>query len=148
MKANRLFIACVAALSLAACGGGNELTAALTGGAQKPNPVATSASGNVTVTVDKDLEVKGSFQGLTANATRAHIHGPIGPDGTADPYCTLNVPSATSGSIAAGTGAESCGDKEVSEAEKGLFEEGKMYVNIHTSNNPNGEIRGDLKKKE
>jgi len=146
MKANRLFTACVAALSLVACGGGTELTAALTGGAEKPNPISTSAAGNATVTVDTKLEVEGSFQGLSANASMAHIHGPVGADGTGPVYCTLTVPSGLSGTIEAGTGAGSCGDKEVTEAEKGLFEEGKMYVNIHTSTNPNGEIRGDLKK--
>jgi hypothetical protein len=147
MKANRLFIACVAALSLAACGGSTEYTASLSSAAEKPAVVvASTATGSVTVSVGDAIEVSGNFTGLTANASAAHIHGPVGADGTGPVYCTLTVPSATNGNIEAGTGAGSCADKEPTEDEKTYFKDGKMYVNIHTSNNPNGEIRGDLKE--
>ncbi|WP_224368369.1 CHRD domain-containing protein [Hyalangium versicolor] len=152
MKANRLFIACVAALSLAACGGGTEYSATLSGGAEKPNPIATSATGTVKVTVGDKIEVEGNFSGLTANASKAHIHGPAGADGIGVVYCDLNVPSGTSGEIKAGEGAGSCADKEPTEDEKKYFEDGKMYVNIHSKKDAvtdaNGEIRGDLKKKD
>ncbi|MFL5348666.1 MAG: CHRD domain-containing protein [Hyalangium sp.] len=150
MKANRLFIAGVAALSLAACGGGTDYTAAMSSSAEKPAvTVASTGTGNATVTVDKKIEVSGTFSGLTANAAQAHIHGPMGADGTGPVYCTLKVPGATSGSIEAGASddAASCAAKEVTDAEKAYFDDGKMYVNIHTSNNPGGEIRGDLAKK-
>jgi hypothetical protein len=147
MKANRLFIAGVAALSLAACGGGTDYTASLSGGAELPSAVSTTATGTVTVTVSDKIEVSGSFSGLTANATAAHIHGPAGADGIGDVYCNLLVPSATSGSIEVGSGAGSCADKTVTDAEKQYFEDGKMYVNIHTSTNTAGEIRGNLAKK-
>jgi hypothetical protein len=147
MKANRLFIGCVAALSLAACGGGTDVKATLSSGAEKPAvTVASTGSGDATVSVDKKLTVSGTFTGLTANAAAAHIHGPAGSDGTGPVFCTLTVPSATSGSIAAGSGAGSCGDIELTDEQQAYFTDGKMYVNVHTSNNPNGEIRGDLKK--
>jgi CHRD domain len=148
MKANRLFIAGVAALSLAACGGGTDYSASLSSGAEKPAvTVASTGSGSATVGVDSKLSVSGTFTGLTANAAQAHIHGPAGSDGTGPVFCTLTVPSATSGSIEKGTGAGSCGDMQLTDDQKKYFEDGKMYVNIHTSNNPNGEIRGDLAKK-
>lgn len=150
MKANRLFIAGVAALSLAACGGASDYTATMSSGAEKPAvTVASTGSGSATVTVDKNISVTGSFTGLTANATAAHIHGPVGADGTGPVYCTLKVQPATSGTIEAGASddAASCAAKEVTDAEKAYFDDGKMYVNIHTSNNANGEIRGDLAKK-
>jgi hypothetical protein len=148
MKANRLFIACVATLSLAACGGATDYTASMSSAAEKPAVVvASTATGSVTVSVGDKIEVSGSFTGLTANASGAHIHGPVGADGTGPVWCTLTVPTAPNGSIEGGTGAGSCADKEPTEDEKKYFEDGKMYVNIHTSNNPNGEIRGDLAKK-
>jgi hypothetical protein len=148
MKANRLFIAGVAALSLAACGGGTDYTATMSSGAEKPAvTTASTGTGSITVTVDSKLTVSGTFTGLTANASAAHIHGPAGADGTGPVFCTLTVPSGTSGSIEAGSGAGSCGDIQLTDAQKQYFTDGKMYANIHTSNNPNGEIRGDLAKK-
>lgn len=148
MKANRLFIACVAALSLTACGGATDYTASMSSTAEKPAvTVASTGTGTATISVSDKLEVSGTFTGLTANASAAHIHGPAGSDGIGPVFCTLTVPSATSGNIEAGTGAGSCADKQLTEDEQKQFEDGKMYVNIHTSNNPNGEIRGDLAKK-
>jgi hypothetical protein len=147
MKANRLFIACVASLSLAACGGGTELKAVLSGAAEKPTAVTTNASGNATVTLeDKKLKVEGNFTGLSGNATAAHIHGPADENGTAGPLCNLNVPTATSGTITEGTGAGTCGDMTLTDAQIADFEAGRTYVNIHTGANPAGEIRGQLRK--
>jgi hypothetical protein len=148
MKANRLFIACVAALSLAACGGGTELAAVLSGAAEVPAVTTTTASGSATVTVDgKKLKVEGNFTGLSGNATAAHIHGPADTTGTAPPLCTLAAPAATNGSIGAGSGAGSCDALELTDAQIAEFEAGRTYVNIHTGANPNGEIRGQLIKK-
>ena len=148
MKANRLFIACVASLSLAACGGGTELTAVLSGAAEKPAAVTTTGSGSADVTVDgKKLKVSGSFKDLSGNATAAHIHGTSDEAGTAGVFCTLTVPAAASGSITAGTGAGSCAETELTDAQITDFEAGKFYVNIHTAGNAGGEIRGQLRKK-
>ncbi len=147
MKANRLFIACVASLSLVACGGGTELNAVLSGAAEKPTAVTTNASGNVKATIeDKKIKVEGNFTGLSGNATAAHIHGPADANGTAGPLCNLNAPAATSGSLTEGTGAGSCGAMELTDAQIKDFEDGKTYVNIHTGANPAGEIRGQLIK--
>jgi hypothetical protein len=149
MKANRLFIACVATVALVACGGGTELTATLTGAAEKPTAVTTNASGSAKVTIDgSKLSVSGSFTGLSSNATGAHIHGPVKADGTGDVFCNLKVPSGTSGPIEDTADANACGDKELTEAQIADFEGGKMYVNIHSANFGGGEIRGDLSKKD
>lgn len=150
MKANRLFIACVATVALAACGGSTELTASLTGAAEKPTPVTTQATGNAKVTIDgSSLSVSGSFTGLGSNTVGAHIHGPVNADGIGPVFCHLNVPTGVSGSIAAnGAMDPKCSDVELTDAQIADFEAGKMYVNIHSANFPNGEIRGDLKKSE
>jgi hypothetical protein len=146
MKANRLFIACVAAVSLAACGGGTDYKSTLTGAAEKPAASSSTATGESTVTVSDKIEVTGTFKDLTANASAAHIHGPADSTGVGAVFCTLSVPSALAGSITAGTGAGSCADMTLTAEQQKFFEDGKMYVNIHTSTNPGGEIRGDLKK--
>ena len=149
MKANRLFIACVATVALAACGGGTELTATLSGAAEKPTAVTTNASGSAKVTIDgSKLEVSGSFKDLSSNATAAHIHGPVDANGVAGPFCNLKVPMGTSGPIAGDADANPCADKELTEAQVADFEAGKFYVNIHSANHTAGEIRGDLTKAE
>jgi hypothetical protein len=148
MKANRLFIACVATVALAACGGGTELTATLTGGAEKPAAVSTNATGDAAVTIDgESLSVSGSFKGLSSNASGAHIHGPIGADGTGAVFCHLKVPAGVEGAITADGATDPCSGKKLTAAQIADFEGGKMYVNIHTSTYANGEIRGDLAKK-
>jgi hypothetical protein len=147
MKANRLFIACVASLSLAACGGGTELNAVLSGAAEKPTAVTTQGSGNAKVTIeDKKLKVEGTFTNLSGNATAAHIHGFADANGTANPICNLSAQAATSGTLSEGTGAGSCGALELTDDQIAEFEAGKAYVNIHTGANPGGEIRGQLTK--
>jgi hypothetical protein len=150
MKANRLFIACVSALSLMACGGGTELTGVLSGAAQKPTAATTNGSGTVDVTVDgKKLKVSGSFKDLTGNASSAHIHGPADENTSIPtPFCILTVPASASGSISTDESAGACGAKELSDTEVADFEAGKYYVNIHTAQFPNGELRGQLRKKE
>lgn len=150
MKANRLFIACVAALSLTACGGGTELSAVLSGAAEKPTAVTTNGSGSATVKVDgKKLSVEGSFKDLMANATAAHIHGPADANSTGPVFCDLTVPAGSSGSITTTEAAGACGAKELTEDQVTQFENGQFYVNIHTSGmGANGEIRGQLIKKE
>jgi hypothetical protein len=151
MKANRLFIACVSTLALTACGGSTELTATMNSAAERPAPTtASNATGTVTVTVDGNkLEVSGNFSGLTGNHAGVHIHGPAADDNSTAPiFCNLGAPTGTSGNLTAGEGTGSCADKVLTDAEVKDFEDGKMYVNIHTTANGQGEIRGNLKKKE
>ncbi|MBN1208130.1 MAG: CHRD domain-containing protein [Myxococcaceae bacterium] len=149
MKTNRLFIACVATLALAACGDTTELTTTLSGAAEKPTAVTSTGSGTATVTIDGDsLEVSGSFKDLQGTANAAHIHGPIKADGTGDIFCDLSVDAGLSGTIGGGTGANACSSKTLSDANVEDFKAGKFYINIHTSSFGAGEIRGDLKPKE
>ncbi|HEX8699067.1 MAG TPA: CHRD domain-containing protein [Myxococcaceae bacterium] len=150
MKANRLFIACVATVALAACGGSTELTATLSGEAQKPAAVNTPATGSAKVTVDgSKLSISGSFKDLSSNTAGAHIHGPTDANGVGPVFCHLSVPTGNSGSIGAdGPTSPKCSDKELSDTDISNFEAGKFYVNIHSANFKDGEIRGDLKKVE
>lgn len=149
MKTKRLFLAGVSVLALAACGGSSEFSASLTGAAEKPAAVTTEGSGSATVTLDgKSLEVTGRFEDLSANATVAHIHGPADENSVADPLCTLTVQASPTGTISAGSGTNSCGDLELTDAQVTDLENGRWYVNIHTSTNTAGELRGQLRKKD
>ncbi len=140
MKATRLFLTALAALSLSACGGGTDFTTTLSGEAEKPAAVSTDGSGTVTVTLDgTKVSVEGSFRDLSSNATAAHIHGPADVNSNADAICTLTIPQATSGTIT--------GECTITEAQATAMEDGMTYVNIHTANHPAGEIRGQLTEK-
>lgn len=160
MKAARLSLAGAATLSLMACGGETELAALLTsdavrpreittvlsGAAEKPTAVQTPGAGTAKSWVEgTKLSVQGSFNGLTANATAAHIHGPADENSTGPVFCTLQVPASVFGSITEGTGLGSCDAVELTAMNVANLVDGLMYVNIHTSTNPAGEIRGQLR---
>jgi hypothetical protein len=137
MKLNPLFTACVAALALSACGGPQDFKATLSGGAERPNPVTTNGTGSVTATLDgMMLTVSGTFSNLSAAASAAHIHGPADKESIADVVCPLTA-SANNGGTLSGT----C---TFTETQVQQLKDGKMYVNVHTSTNPMGEIRGQL----
>ncbi|HZI08699.1 MAG TPA: CHRD domain-containing protein [Archangium sp.] len=137
MKLNPLFAACVAALTLSACGGSEEFKATLSGATERPTPVTTSGTGSVTATLkDKTLTVSGTFSNLSAAATAAHIHGPANKESAADVVCPLTATAAASGNI---TGTCTFTDAQVQQLKDGM-----MYVNVHTSTNMAGELRGQL----
>ncbi|HEX8705219.1 MAG TPA: CHRD domain-containing protein [Myxococcaceae bacterium] len=160
MTTKHLLITSLAALSLIACGSDEEeegpppveLSTTLSGAAEKPTAVQTPGSGQASLTITlvtgaaPTLAFSGSFKDLTANATAAHIHGPADENSTGPVFCNLQVPPAVSGSISAGQGAGACATVSLTDADLENFKAGKMYVNLHTPTNPNGEIRGQLKQ--
>jgi hypothetical protein len=84
------------------------------------------------------ITVNVSFSGLSAPATAGHIHGPAAPGSNAPVlFPFAGVPNATSGNIPEQTFAIT--PTQVAQLFGGLF-----YVNIHSSNFPGGEIRGQL----
>jgi len=122
-------------------GPGVRLATALSGEAERPNPVTTRGTGLGLFSVEGDkLTFSIDYDGLTGPATAAHIHGPAGVDGTASPV--LNLAPFNGGAFgAAGTLS---GVATVSEAVKTMILSGQTYVNIHTSAYPPGEIRGQI----
>ena len=132
------------ALVLAACAMGPQLqfSADLTTAAEVPAPDTDgfTPEGSATATLNADateLVVSGTFSGLTGPAQAAHIHGPAAPGDTASPLFTLTIDNAASGSIS-GTWSDITAE-EVEQLRDGLF-----YVNVHTTQNAAGEIRGQL----
>lgn len=106
-------------------------------------PVASPASGEVIATLDGDvLTLSGEFSDLEADllevsGSSAHIHQ--GDTAEAGPILfNLDVASTDgrSGTLA--------GTFELTSEQMTLFEQGLLYVNVHTEVNPAGEIRGQL----
>ncbi len=129
-------------LGLAACGATSTQTfkATLNGQSERPNPVTTVATGSVNLELkDKVMTLTGNFTSLSGAATAAHIHGPADESNAAPPVpgITLTVTAAAAGDLSA--------SKTLTDAEIADLKAGKWYVNVHTGNNPGGEIRGQLK---
>jgi hypothetical protein len=113
-------------------------TATLTGAAERPDPVTTTATGTAFVTVDAagNLVVTGTFAGLTSTANNAHIHGPATVNQAAPVLIPLSFTAATSGTISfAG---------QITAPQRAEIISGMTYINVHSVNFPMGEIRGQL----
>lgn len=89
------------------------------------------AAGTISFTV--------TFSGLSSNQTAAHIHAPgaIGANGAA--VITLGTPGGTSNTIS--------GSSPISPTLIAQMRSHLAYINIHSANFPNGEIRGQLAQK-
>ena len=105
-------------------------------GANEVPPVTTTATGTATVTIkdDRSVVVLVTFAGMTATAS--HIH--MGPAGTIGPVIVPFVKTSDN------TFASSAGAK-LTEEQYAAYKAGNLYVNVHTAQNPVGEIRGQLK---
>ncbi len=77
-----------------------------------------------------------SFSGLSGPAGAGHIHAPATPTNSAGVMIPLTVPAATSGII---SGQTIMTQDQITNMVNGL-----CYLNIHTSLNPGGEIRGQI----
>ncbi len=130
-------------------------------------PNASPATGNARVTINKGahtMRVEAIFSGLLAGITASHIHGPTAVALTGVASVATAVPTfpgfpsgVTSGSYdatfdmtlassyRAGFITSSGGTTALAEAVLfSAIEDGKAYLNIHTSLYPGGEIRGFL----
>ncbi len=117
-----------------------EMTAfkAMLSGAEEVPANSSKATGAVDVTYDsaaKKLTWKGAYSGLTGVATGAHFHGPAEPGKNAG----VAVPLPSAASPLEGSSA-------LTDAQAADLMAGKMYLNVHTAANPDGEIRGQVVK--
>ena len=102
-------------------------------------PNASAATGTADVDYDpatKKLSWKVTYSGLSGPATAAHFHGP------AEAGKNAGVAVAIPG--IATSPAE--GSATLTDAQAADFTSGKYYVNVHTAQNPGGEIRGQVTK--
>lgn len=116
------------------------LMISLDGAAERPDPVATSATGFGSISIEGSTLIYNiTFSGLSGPATAAHIHGPADTNQMAQVIQGLKVPAATSGMLSGTLDLSTLAPDKVS-----AITTGNAYVNIHTSAHPDGEIRGQL----
>jgi type 1 fimbria pilin len=105
-------------------------------GNQEVPPVTTSATGSGTITVAADQSISGSIKTTGVKATAAHIH--LGaPNANGEVIITLTKVGEDGWTV--GPGAK------LQDAHFQAFKDGRLYVNVHSAANPNGEIRGQIK---
>jgi len=151
--------------SLPSAGSGKHFSAVLTGDNEVP-PVNTDATGKIKLFANPQqstLDYQLSISDLNGVVTGAHIHkGSIGTNGPV--VATLKTGNTFAGASASTSGTDGGGStstsvsgtitsadlkgplagKQVTDLIR-LIEDGKAYVNVHTHQNSNGEIRGQLK---
>jgi len=117
------------------------LTAALNGASERPNPVTTPGTGFGSFRIESDkLHFEIVYTNLTSQANAAHIHGAASASGSAG--VLIDLGPYVIGSF--GTRGALAGLITLTPAQKALILGGQTYVNIHTANNPGGEIRGHV----
>lgn len=143
---------------------GKQFSAVLTGDKEVP-PVNTDATGKIKLIANPQqsmLDYQISISDLNGVITGAHIHkGSVGTNGpvvatlkTGNTFAGASASSSGSGGGSTSTsvsGTITTADlkgplagKQVTDLIR-LIEDGKAYVNVHTHQNSNGEIRGQLK---
>lgn len=129
-----------------------QFVATLTGQAERPNPVTTSATGTATFTVTgQTVNYTINVNNLTG-VTAAHIHGPASTEANAGVMVTLHsTPNAgtTNGQLAQGSftaGSNLLTAGITVDSVLALMRNGNAYVNVHTSTNRAGELRGQIRR--
>jgi hypothetical protein len=106
----------------------------LTGDQEVP-PVKSAGSGSGTITIGADKTVSGSVTTTGIAGTMAHIHEAAA--GKSGPVVIPLTKTGDTYTVPAGS--------KLSDAQYASFQAGKLYVNVHTTAHPDGEIRGQLK---
>jgi hypothetical protein len=144
-----------AAILGAACGGSsssnpaNNFAATLKGTSEVP-ATTSAATGTATFSVSgTTVTYTVTFTGLTGNPTASHMH--VGSSSVAGPVVVpfKGLPTATAGTF---TGTFTQADivagasPSVTTLDDLLVQmrAGNAYANVHTTANPNGEIRGQI----
>lgn len=108
-------------------------------GLQETPPNASPGSGSAYVTLDDVsnlMTVNGTFSGLVANASNAHVHGFAPPGTPAGVVFGLTFTPSTSGTLS--------GSSVLSAAAETNALNGLTYINLHSGAFPGGELRGQI----
>lgn len=121
--------------------GGTTFVTTLTGASEVP-PVSPAGNGTATLILSPDETaalVSVSFSNLTSAETAAHVHGPADPGTNAPILFDLDMPLGQVTNrlwIFAPIGNLTVQDIVTA------LKSGRLYANVHTANNLNGETRG------
>lgn len=119
-----------------------ECTTSLDGSHEVP-PVETEGEGAATLTFDSEtneLDWEIEFSGLSGNATAAHFHGPAATGANAGVQVNIGEVSGLSSPMN--------GNATLTAAQATMLLDGELYINVHTEENPDGEIRGQVSCEE
>ena len=124
----------------------NNFTVTMTGLKERPNAISPAGNGTATFTLDQaetTLSYSITVASMTSTITASHIHlGNANVAGSIIIALTLPINGQTvTGSI---TNATALGLGLSFSSLVDLIRNGDTYVNVHTSNNPGGEIRGQI----
>jgi hypothetical protein len=114
---------------------GDDIKVKLSGDQEVP-PVTTKAAGSGTIVIGADRSVSGGVTTTGIQGTAAHIH--VGKAGTNGPVA---IPLAQNGD----NGWSAAPGAKLSDAQYQSYKAGDLYVNVHSTAHPDGEIRGQLK---
>jgi glucose/arabinose dehydrogenase/plastocyanin len=121
--------------------GATPFTVAMSGDAERPNKVTTPGSGSGTLVLEGNtLHFDIRYTGLLSSAILAHIH----TNGNAQVAGPVGVNLAPFNGGIFSTQGMLAGSVTISPQVKAEILAGKAYVNVHTTNNPGGEIRGQI----
>lgn len=129
--------------------GAATLAAAVLSGAQEVPPVAGTGTGAFTLSFDsaqETLTATLTFSGLTSSADAAHLHFGAAGVGAGPVLFDLSTVPFTSPLVVTLTSADFQTDVTIvtfADAIDALLT-GRMYVDIQTTTNPGGEIRGQI----
>ena len=121
---------------------GTDVYEATLNGTQEVPPNTMTGTGRAEVQVDTNtykVRWRVTHSGLSGPATAAHIHGPAAPTANAG----VVVPFTGDMNAQPITGEATLTPAQYADLAAGLY-----YVNVHTTRNPAGEIRGQLKKRQ
>ena len=164
----RAFVLGLAVIGFASACGDDDPTgppqliyrATLNGASERPTAVTTNGTGlfNGVITDGGFLVYTISWSGLSSASNNGHFHGPItaGSNAAAGVLIDLNAPTATPArTITHGTTGSAAGTLDLkvalnanvsADSLRKLLDNNGLYINIHTVNNPGGEIAGVIQK--
>jgi glucose/arabinose dehydrogenase/plastocyanin len=120
---------------------GVPLSVAMSGAAEKPNAVTTSGEGNGLFSLEGNtLLFNITYTNLSGVATAVHFHGPASTAQSTSVLVSLEPFSVG----ALGTSGTLAGSVGLTSIQRDWVLSGQTYVNLHTENNPAGEIRGQI----
>lgn len=130
-----LAIAGFCALALPALAQTTKFQAQMSG-AQEVPPKQSGGTGTATATLNGNtLEYTVEYTGLSGPTTAAHFHAPAAPGANAPPVVPFSPPTSPIK-----------GTATLTDQQKADLIAGKWYVNVHTQQNPGGEIRGQMER--
>ena len=143
---NRLLAVGVLVLAIGACGDddddGERYTTILNGANEKPNAVATTATGSGILTVNSNRTITYTLTQTGMTPTVQHIHGPADANGFAGVIVGVSLGTNLTLSPSDFVGTVGYDSLLV------LLRNNMTYFNIHSTAFPAGEIRGNLRRSD